>query len=74
MGCVSSDLDSRVKATKPARETRNAMNRNFVYSPSKGVEKITARAPGPLDRGQTPRGEQDASLRPQDFQQDFRKI
>ena len=47
MGCVSSDLDSRVKATKPARETRNAMNRNFVYSPSKGVEKITARAPGP---------------------------
>ena len=45
MGCVSSDLDSRVKATKPARETRNAMNRNFVYSPSKGVEKITARAP-----------------------------
>ena len=47
MGCVSSDLDCRVKATKPARETRNAMNRNFVYSPSKGVEKITARAPGP---------------------------
>ena len=47
MGCVSSDLDSRVKATKPARETRNAMNRNFVYSPSKGVEKITARAPAP---------------------------
>ena len=47
MGCVSSDLDSRVKATKPARETRNAMNRNLVYSPSKGVEKITARAPGP---------------------------
>ena len=50
MGCVSSDLDSRVKATKPARETRNAMNRNFVYSPSKGVEKIPARAPGPPPR------------------------
>ena len=57
MGCVSSDLDSRVKATKPARETRNAHESKFrVFALERGRENY---GPGPRPGPPPPRPPQD---------------